>query len=653
MGPQFNHLLDSLGWAVLHSLWQGTLVLALIFAWRQIVVRRSPALSHAGSVVGLLACLGAFLWTFAAYLTVPGAESAAASGLAAATEGESALRGFMPSFEGTVAPGFDPSAITPWLATAWAMGFAFMSLRYAFAFGQAQQLRTLGVGPVPREWQQRFSHLLRQTGVSSRVELMISLNISDPVTLGLFKPVVLVPVGFLTGLPADQVEAVLRHELAHIRRYDYAVNLIQTGIRTVLFFHPAVHIMSGWADRDREEACDDLAVRDGRDPLDLVRGLAALRVNPPRPSALAMAARGNGAETPLMLRLSRLSGRTNAGLRGRPGSLLMSVIGAFAIGGVYLGATARADAHPHPVPPIAPPVELSDTFVLPIAPTLDLSETIVAPAIPPVPPTPPVLSRLETLQPRTEADWERVFRSEQKAVDAYTRDIQRYSTEMRKYAKATDADPESYEDFADTLEDMYDDMSDLFDDRRDEIADRFEDFVEARVEAEMEAHEASLEAQIENEIEAQAEALAESAERVAEETVRAVELSLKSAFKASSQSDKRDRKARHKAAYAKANAHNSARHQAFRDTVMAELLEDGLIRNPHETVRLSHPDNVMSLNGSPMPARYRDKYCGLMDAHGFTDNRSIITIAPDNFEILTDWKNGRHRTKVTYGTTRH
>ena len=92
------------------------------------------------------------------------------------------------------------------------------------------------------------------------------------------------------------------------------------------------------------------------------------------------------------------------------------------------------------------------------------------------------------------------------------------------------------------------------------------------------------------------------------------------------------------------------KHEAFRDTVMQELLNDGLIQSAKEAVFLSHPNNVMSLNGAPIKKGLRGKYCKLLDDHGFNDNNSEITIKPDSLTIFTDWKDGRHTTRVTYGT---
>ena len=108
--------------------------------------------------------------------------------------------------------------------------------------------------------------------------------------------------------------------------------------------------------------------------------------------------------------------------------------------------------------------------------------------------------------------------------------------------------------------------------------------------------------------------------------------------------------ARDSRAHTEIDRASERRHADFRDKVMQQLLKDGLIKSANETVFLSHPNGKMNLNGEPMPNYMRGNYCRLWDAYGFTDDNTEITIKPNSLTILTDWKNGEHRTRVTYGT---
>lgn len=678
MGAELTHILDSLGWAVLHSVWQGGVAFLLVIIWRALLRGRSPALRHAGQIMALFGCLIAFVWTFAIYIGLPSfaAESGATLSAANAAEVPRLLSGLISPFDPTTAQsGFGLSRITPILACLWALGFAAMSLRYAFAFGQVQQLRTLGIQKADAGWTKRFLKLAKQIGVTERVQLYVSPNVKGPMTLGLIKPVVLVPIGFLTGFPGDQVEAILRHELAHIRRHDYALNLLQAGVRTVLFYHPAIHIICRWADQDREQACDDLAVRQGRDPLTLARGLAALRLQ--AQPKLGLAATGSGKDMPLMNRLSRLAGQTPK--RGRPEHILMSVLSALLLGTVYMGASARAEAHP--VPPTVPDTVISFRTEAPIAP---------------VPPVPPILSPMDYSMLTTGEAMQRFIDQDKAAYEDFAEQMKRYEMELEDYLENSNLNEDIREDYSEFYSDLAEDVSDMFEDRREAIEDLYHEQIERKTERKNQALERSAELQgleaamkglksaerkikLEQKsahnmakLKAMSEARTEIERDIANikmaraqaETAQSVtiakEAQKRMAENAARQKENMERAkklnaearahAKNKRAHIEIDRKSQKRHEEFRDVVMSELLKDGLIKSANETVFLSHPNGTMSLNGKAMSKTMRGKYCALLDSYGFTDNQSEITIKPDSLTILTDWKNGQHRTRVTYGS---
>jgi len=658
MGTEFTHVLDSLGWAILHSVWQGGLAILFVIVWRAAVSGRSPALSHAGQIAALMGCMTAFIWTFAIYLglTDTAANSGAALLTANSNEAPNLLTGLIAPFDPAAAQaGLSLSRITSILACLWALGFAFMSLRYAFAFGQVQQLRTLGIQRPDAAWTEQFRQLAKNIGVSKKVKLYISANVSGPVTLGFIKPVVLVPLGFLTGLPAEQVEAILRHELAHIRRNDYALNLIQTGVKTVLFYHPAIHIICRWADQDREQACDDLAVRQGRDPLILARGLAALRLK--SHPTFGLAATGLGKDMPLMDRLTRLAGQTPK--RGRPEHILMSMLSVLLLGSVYLGVSSRAEAHP--VPPTVP-----DTIIL-----MDSEPPV--PPVPPVVPVPPVrpimmkmdLSHLhdaEAMQ-RFMTDNKVSFKAFAKAMERYEEEMERYGEELETFLESSKLGEDKDEDYWADYEDFADDLADRFEERSEAFGEYLEDQIERQIEArEGEFERMGLDAALEG-IKAAERAMRanpdsatkklqlfaiEQARNGLEEARRDASLARSRADTARAHAETARENAAHARTDIEINRQSQQRHEAFRDTVMRELLQDGLIKSAKETVLLSHSNNVMNLNGKALPKALRGKYSDLLHDHGFPDNKTEISIKPGSLSILTDWKNGQHRTRVTY-----
>ena len=345
-----THIFDSLGWALLHSFWQGGLAMLAVVMFRGLTKNTSPALRYNFQIICLFGCFAAFLVTFGLYQN----GGSAAAFTAQITSGDAVSQAasiFTKAPEAVQLTSqnisISAAASAPLLGLLWCLGFAFMAARYLAAYLMTRKLRNTGLTEVSIQWQNRFRTLVLNTGVAETVRLYVSEHVSGPLTIGFIKPVVLVPAGFLIGLPREQVEAILLHELAHIRRYDYLVNLMQTAVKTVLFFHPAIHFISGKIDIDREQACDDLAVAQSRNPQALIRGLAALRLNLPS-QGLAMSANGKRADTdtPLMERLKRLVGSTE--YQRRPEHLLMPMIATLLIGGIYLSTTATANAHPEP-----------------------------------------------------------------------------------------------------------------------------------------------------------------------------------------------------------------------------------------------------------------------------------------------------------------
>lgn len=195
-----------------------------------------------------------------------------------------------------------------WLVVIWFVGVCALSMRLFAGWRVVQQLRLRSVNRVTDFWQDRLKVLSQRMRISQSIKLMESALVDVPTVIGWFRPMILFPTSFLTGLAPDQVESILVHELAHIRRHDFLVNLIQTTIETLLFYHPAVWWLSGWIREEREHCCDDIAVAICGNTVVYARALATmeeLRLNsPPRsPSELVLA--GNGGS--LLQRIRRLA----------------------------------------------------------------------------------------------------------------------------------------------------------------------------------------------------------------------------------------------------------------------------------------------------------------------------------------------------------
>lgn len=190
-----------------------------------------------------------------------------------------------------------------WALPVWSMGVLFFSLRLVWGCRQVARLRRRGA-PAKAGLTAQVRSLAARMGISRAVRVLVAGNGESPSVVGWLRPVVLVPAAALAGLTAGQLEAVLAHELAHIRRHDYLVNLLQMLAETVLFYHPAVWWVSGRMRQERELCCDDLAVRSCGDAVCYARALATLERMRVAAPALAMGSNSGS----VLYRIQRLLG---------------------------------------------------------------------------------------------------------------------------------------------------------------------------------------------------------------------------------------------------------------------------------------------------------------------------------------------------------
>jgi beta-lactamase regulating signal transducer with metallopeptidase domain len=343
-------LVERIGIALIHSLWQGSLVgIGLLIAL--------VALRHARSQVRYLVCCLALVVTLllpiATFLAVP-TDSRAENGKLASERGThdsaivvsaaaaleaavSLLPGESPgrtvdqvnsdtgNVDDVTMPQSDDEPQTavrhepPWLSPhakqllmvivgAWSVGVVALSCRLLGGYVIACRLTRRLVAPVDDAWQVRVRQLAARLGMHRSVELWQTACVEVPVVLGCFRPVILVPVGMLTGLSVAQAEAILAHELAHVCRYDFLVNAAQCVIETLLFYHPCVWWISARIRAEREHCCDELAVAACGDARVLARALTGVEEMRP-PARLAVALTSGGS---LLLRIRRIVGQPRA-----------------------------------------------------------------------------------------------------------------------------------------------------------------------------------------------------------------------------------------------------------------------------------------------------------------------------------------------------
>ncbi len=202
-------------------------------------------------------------------------------------------------------PLHQPAAGPPdWIACLWLLGVAALSLYTACGLARVHRLRWHGLQRLDAPWMEALESLQRGLGVSRAIGLYTSALAEAPAVIGWARPYILLPVTALTGLNESQLRAILAHELAHIRRHDYLVNLLQTAVETLLFYHPAVWWAGKQIRQEREHCCDDIAVAVCGDAVEYASALAeieAIRGRIPEPALAA-----NGGD--LLGRIRRLLG---------------------------------------------------------------------------------------------------------------------------------------------------------------------------------------------------------------------------------------------------------------------------------------------------------------------------------------------------------
>jgi uncharacterized protein (TIGR03435 family) len=361
-----NHpAVQALGWALLHFVWQGTL-LAALFLVADSVTRRSQArLRYA------IACAVMFLMAVSFIATVFRTSRAPASGVSsamatgAANPGQRTLRTriepasvpLATSSTGKIAQPFYALTVLPgWIAFFWLLGVIAFATYTAAGWLRVRELRKRDIAPVSAAWIEVLEILKHRLQISRPVRLCTSAIAEVPAVIGWLRPYILLPVSVFTGLSESELRAILAHELAHIRRCDYLVNLLQNAIETLLFYHPAVWWVSHRIRQERENCCDDVAVEICGGVTIYANALAQLEELRGSISEPAVAATGGD----LLARIRRLTGVNETAQPRIPvsaGSILIAflAIAALAVTGHAPSIHAQSPA-PHKVqtpPPIA------------------------------------------------------------------------------------------------------------------------------------------------------------------------------------------------------------------------------------------------------------------------------------------------------------
>ncbi len=333
-----TQLPQAIAWTLIHFCWQGA---AIAVAWRLIslaLARRSSETRYLAALSALLLMLGTAVATFAWELRT---DSPAPSFTATAADLRASIAADFPRSaapglglvtiqQASASPRVTLAALLPWIDGFWLVGVFALSIRSLGGWWYLRRLRLASTIEAPDSVVAAFRRISQVLGLSRAIALRLSTAIDSPMTMGTLRAIVLLPLSAVTLLGPEELEVVLAHELAHVRRADFFWNILQTVAETLFFFHPAVWWVSTRIRHERELCCDDLALRICPNPIVYAHALVHLEEQRSRHLRFAMALDGHQSRATLLTRIARILGEPMTRIPNRsirPFSLAAAIAG--------------------------------------------------------------------------------------------------------------------------------------------------------------------------------------------------------------------------------------------------------------------------------------------------------------------------------------
>lgn len=300
--PDMQHIIYPLGWAIVHSLWQGLAIFLVLKTLLNLIPSKNAPARYWLSISAIGTLLAAFVYTF----------------LYEYNNTVIILAGVQDTANGVVLPtayntGTDSLWIqlqswynqhTSMIVGLYLAGIALFLIRMFYNLFLISKLKTEQVAQPNKEWQQMLNNCIASLNISRHVRLLYSSKVSVPMVMGAIKPVILIPVALTTQLSTKEAESILLHELAHVKRNDYLFNIIQMFIETILFYNPFVWLISTEIRREREHCCDDVVIGKTDNKIPYVKALAALEEYRQYPAQPSLAAKNS--KQHLLTRIKRI-----------------------------------------------------------------------------------------------------------------------------------------------------------------------------------------------------------------------------------------------------------------------------------------------------------------------------------------------------------
>ena len=319
--------LQLVGYTLLHSIWEAFIVAALIVLALRFIPNKLSTVRYITASVGVLTIICLSIGTFVYLYTTSPNETGMATVMAPSSKlklGHEAV--FLPVTTYLDSTRAFINSVLPLFLMVWILGTSLFSLRILTGLAYVEKLRRKST-LLENEWSRRVQHLARQLNINRIVLLAESHLIQAPVIIGHLKPMILIPLGMCTSLSTEQLETIFLHELTHIRRKDYLINLIQVVVEAIYFFNPFVWVLSEIIKREREHCCDDAVVQLHGNVKEYAHALATLEELRLSKAGLALSLAEN--KNQLLNRIKRLMEKSvkNYSSRERIIPALLLVIG--------------------------------------------------------------------------------------------------------------------------------------------------------------------------------------------------------------------------------------------------------------------------------------------------------------------------------------
>jgi len=294
---------NAIGWTILHSIWQIIIISFVLYIGLILNNKRSASFKYRLSFASLLLIMTVSIVTFALCLSTADEKVADSSIQFLSSSSVNAPIPHPYSYTSFLLSEFEN--YIPLLVNIWVVGAALFLFRLGSNFSALKNLKKSAKTSASAYWVQFAQKQKMHMGITRSLSVLTSKTIQCPITFGTIKPLILIPASLFLHLTPAQLEAIITHELAHIKRHDYLHNIIQSAMEAIFFYHPCFWWINAYVREQRENACDDMAIQAGIDPRDLAYGLAEVlnHANEPAPEmALAAGTRNH----PTLTRIKRM-----------------------------------------------------------------------------------------------------------------------------------------------------------------------------------------------------------------------------------------------------------------------------------------------------------------------------------------------------------